>query len=186
MTISETPFSQADLPFGTSLQLSIPSSDDCRAFIKAATESVSFHHPWIKAPQDEATFQNYINNIDFERQISFLLKKRDDGAIVGVINVSEIVRGVFQSAYLGFYAFAGHERQGYMSEGLSLVCRYCFDTLMLHRLEANIQPDNQRSLGLIQKLGFKKEGFSPRYLFINNEWRDHERYAITAEDYNAL
>jgi len=106
---------------------------------------------------------------------------KSDGAIVGVVNVSEIVRAAFQSAYLGYYAFRPHAGQGHMTEGLALVLRHAFRSLGLHRLEANIQPGNHPSRKLARRLGFRKEGFSPRYLKIGGRWRDHERWAIVRE-----
>lgn len=72
-----------------------------------------------------------------------------------------------------------------MSAGLKLVLRHFFEEMKLHRLEANIQPENKRSIQLVKNNGFRYEGFSPRYLKINNEWRGHEHWAITAEDYIA-
>jgi [ribosomal protein S5]-alanine N-acetyltransferase len=110
-----------------------------------------------------------------------LVRRRADDAIVGVVNLNEIVRGSFQSAYLGYYAFRPHAGQGYMAEGLALVLRHAFGGLGLHRLEANIQPGNRQSRGLVRRLGFRKEGFSPRYLKIGGRWRDHERWAIVRE-----
>jgi ribosomal-protein-alanine N-acetyltransferase len=100
-----------------------------------------------------------------------------------VVNVNEIVRGVFQSAYLGFYAFAPYQGVGYMSEGLRLVIAEAFKRSGLHRLEANIQPTNSRSIALVKRLGFRLEGYSQNYLKISGRWRDHERWAITIEDW---
>ena len=105
---------------------------------------------------------------------------RATGAFVGVINISNIVRGLFRSAYLGYYAFAGFERQGLMSDGLRAVVRHAFGAMKLHRLEANIQPGNAASIALARACGFAWEGFSPRYLKIGGRWRDHERWAILA------
>ena len=102
--------------------------------------------------------------------------------MAGVVNLNEIVRGVFKSAYLGYYAFLPHAGSGCMKAGLGAVIRRAFGTLGLHRLEANIQPGNRASIGLVSGLGFRREGFSPRYLKIGGRWRDHERWAITRED----
>jgi ribosomal-protein-alanine N-acetyltransferase len=110
----------------------------------------------------------------------FLVCRSTDQALVGVINLSNIVQGAFKSGYLGYYAYSGLERQGYMKLGLKSVDRYSFKTLKLHRLEANIQPGNEASIRLAASCGFQKEGYSRRYLKINGRWRDHERWAILA------
>jgi ribosomal-protein-alanine N-acetyltransferase len=109
-----------------------------------------------------------------------------DGAVLGVVNLNEIVRGAFDSAYLGYYGFSPHTGQGYMTEGLRLVLRHAFRRLGLHRLEANIQPGNRASRALVRRLGFRREGFSPRYLKIGGPWRDHERWAIVREAWATL
>lgn len=114
-------------------------------------------------------------------RVRLLVCRRADGAIVGVVNVSEIVRAALQSAYLGYYAFQAHAGQGYMTEGLALVLRHAFRRLGLHRLEANIQPRNLASRKLVRRLGFRKEGFSPRYVKVGGRWRDHERWAIVRD-----
>jgi len=111
---------------------------------------------------------------------ALLVCERESNRIVGVINITNIVLGVFRSGYLGFYAFAGFERRGLMYEGLRTAVRYAFDKLKLHRLEANIQPGNAASIALVKSCGFSKEGYSPRYLKIAGRWRDHERWAIRA------
>ena len=100
-----------------------------------------------------------------------------------MINVSEIVRGPFRSAYLGYYAFVPHAGRGYMTEALTLALRWAFRGLRLHRVEANIQPGNQASRALVRGLGFRREGFSRRYLKVAGRWRDHERWALVAEDW---
>lgn len=98
----------------------------------------------------------------------------------GLVNISSIIRGRFQSASVAYAAFAPSAGQGYMTEGLALAVRYAFQELRLHRLEANIQPGNKASLGLVRRLGFRCEGCAPDMLFIDGAWRDHERWAITS------
>ena len=112
-----------------------------------------------------------------------LVCRLEDGAIVGAITLSEIIHGNLQSAYMGYYVGARFARQGYMTEGVSLVLRRAFGKLRLHRVEANIQPANEPSIRLVKRLGFTREGFSRRYLRIAGRWRDHERWAILAEDW---
>jgi ribosomal-protein-alanine N-acetyltransferase len=106
-----------------------------------------------------------------------------ESELAGVINVSEIVRGAFQSAYLGYYAFAPHDGLGYMSRGVEAVLADVFRVHRLHRVEANIQIGNLASSELVRRLGFRKEGLSPRYLKVGGRWRDHERWALTVEDW---
>lgn len=113
----------------------------------------------------------------------FLICRNDTGAIAGVVNISQIFRGAFQCAYLGFYAMEGHQGQGLMREGLAMTLGVAFRELKLHRLEANIQPSNVRSSDLVKSLGFRLEGFSPCYLKIAGRWRDHDRWAILREQF---
>ena len=163
-----------------------PVPGDAVAFLEMVRQSRDLHHPWIQPPDDAESFGRYAEGAAAPRFQGFLICRRDTGEIAGVANLSEIVRGVFQSAYLGFYASARCAGQGLMKEGLGLVIRHAFEMLGLHRLEANVQPGNARSLALTRSLGFQKEGFSPRYLKIAGEWRDHERWALLAEDWRVI
>jgi ribosomal-protein-alanine N-acetyltransferase len=115
-----------------------------------------------------------------------LAYRRDDGAIVGFVNISQIVRGRLQSGFMGYGGVAGQTGQGYMTEAIGLALRRAFTELRLHRIEANIQPNNAASIALVRRCGFELEGFSPRYLKVGGRWRDHERWAIRAEQWRAL
>jgi len=137
--------------------------------------------PWVAPPVSRAAFTLYLRRARRPTERAFLVCRLEDRAIAGVINVSQIFYGNLQSAYLGYYAGGPFMGQGYIAEGLRLVLRHAFDTLGLHRLEANIQPGNRASIRLVKRAGFRREGFSPRYLKILGRWRDHERWAITAQ-----
>ena len=156
--------------------------DDKDAFILAMQHSQSLHHPWVKAPTTVQEFDEYFVRSQQANQKSFLVCDLSDN-IAGVFNVSEIVRGQFQNAYLGFYAVAEYAGIGCMSAGLKLVLQKVFHEMKLHRLEANIQPENARSIQLVKKNEFRYEGFSPHYLKINGDWCGHEHWAMTVEDY---
>ena len=117
------------------------------------------------------------------RSTTFFVFMRED--LVGVVTVSEIVRGQFQNAYLGYYVFESFRRRGLMTAAVALVVTKAFRKLRLHRVEANIQPANVASIRLVRRLGFRKEGLSRRYLKINGKWRDHERWAVTREEWKA-
>ncbi|MGN6170228.1 MAG: GNAT family N-acetyltransferase [Solirubrobacteraceae bacterium] len=163
--------------------LRAPGRADQVEFVSLMRSSRSFHRPWATAPTDEERFAAYLADArrpDFE---AMLVCSYDDDSIVGFFNLSQITRGYLQSAYLGYAVGKRYSRQGYMSSGLELVLRHAFLTLRLHRVEANIQPDNRASIALAQGAGFRREGFSPRYLKIGGRWRDHERWAILAEDW---
>jgi [ribosomal protein S5]-alanine N-acetyltransferase len=167
---------------GALVALSAPSPSDAEEFIDAVVASHSLHHPWLDAPDSPARFAAYLERVKSEDQVSLLLRHRSCGQLIGFVNVNNIVRGGFQSAYLGYGAFASHAGRGLMTEGLRAVVGVAFGDLGLHRLEANIQPGNARSLALVKRLGFEKEGFSRRYLRIDGDWRDHERWALLVDD----
>ena len=165
--------------------LRTPGLGDRKEFIVLMRTSRAFHSPWATAPTDYERFAAYLadaRRADFE---AMLLCRGEDDAIVGFFNLSQIIRRGFQSAYLGYAVGQPFAGQGYMRDGLALVLRHAFSTLRLHRVEANIQPTNTSSLGLARGAGFRREGFSPRYLKIGGRWRDHERWAILAEEWRA-
>ena len=160
-----------------------PTMEDARAFIGLTRMSVGLHAPWVSPPTQLETYARYLESLDGHHKLGFLICRQVNGELLGLVNVSEIVRGAFHSAYLGYWIGAPFSRQGYMRVGLNAVINHCFDAHHLHRLEANIQPDNAASIALVKGLGFRREGYSPDYLHIAGEWRDHERWAITNPDW---
>jgi ribosomal-protein-alanine N-acetyltransferase len=162
--------------------LSAPTEADEQEFLGAVRASAALHHPWIAPPSTHDAYRLWLERTRRPDQVAYLLRHAACGGLVGYASVSNIVRWALQSGYLGYGAFAGHEGRGLMTEGLRAVLRDLFAELGLHRVEANIQPSNQRSLALARRLGFTQEGFSRRYLIIDGDWRDHERWAILAED----
>ena len=160
-----------------------PAASDRKEFVSLMRASRSFHKPWASAPTDDDRFAAYLADAqrpDFE---ALLVCRVDDLAILGFFNLSQIVRRALQSAYLGYAIGKPFAGNGYMREGLELVLRHGFTELRLHRIEANIQPGNRASIALARGAGFRREGFSPRYLKIAGRWRDHERWAILADDW---
>jgi len=149
-------------------------------FLGLVRASAGLHGPWMSLPSTPEDFRAYLRRYERPGEESLLVCLRGTGAIAGMVNVNNIVRGRFQCGSVGYAAFAPTAGQGYMTEGLGLVVRHAFEELRLHRLEANIQPGNHSSLRLVRRLGFRYEGYSPDMLFIDGAWRDHERWAITA------
>jgi ribosomal-protein-alanine N-acetyltransferase len=152
-------------------------------FLAAVRRSRALHRPWIEPPATPAAFDAYLRRCRGRAFRGLFVVVAATRELAGVVNVSEIVRGHFQSAYLGYYALAPFARRGLMTEGLGLVVDHAFTALGLHRLEANVQPANAASRRLVRRLGFRREGLSPRYLEVGGRWRDHERWAILDEDW---
>ncbi|MFG2109581.1 GNAT family N-acetyltransferase [Micromonospora chersina] len=159
-----------------------PRPDDEAEFVAAARRSHDLHHPWLAAPSDAGQYAAYLRKIRGRGSAGYLLCDRSTGEIAGYANISGIVMGALRGGYLGYAAFLPYAGTGHASAGVRLVIEHAFTTLGLHRLEANIQPGNEPSKRLAQRLGFRLEGFSPDYLFIDGAWRDHERWAITAPE----
>jgi ribosomal-protein-alanine N-acetyltransferase len=158
-----------------------PAASDEQELVALMRASRRLHKRWVAPPLDEVSFQLFLARARRPNALALLACHAGEGNILGVFSLSEIVHGAFQSAYLSYYVGAPFARQGYMTEGLELVLRHSFNNLRLHRLEANIQPENVASIALVQRCGFSLEGFSPRYLKIRNRWRDHQRWALLAE-----
>lgn len=154
--------------------------DEIAALTRASTE---LHRRWlgVHEPTVEA-FERRLERFGRPTHEGFVICLRETGAIVGGVNVNDILRGSRQCATLGFTAYATTTGRGYLTEGLGLVIRHAFGPLGLHRLEASIQPGNTRSLALVRRLGFRYEGFSPAFQAIDGEWRDHERWALVSGD----
>ena len=165
------------------VRLEFPTHQRQNEFLALVRRSRALHSPWVSPPATPEKYQQYLEQCATPNFRGFLIVQCQHDTSAGVANVSSITGGNLQSAYLGFYSFASSARQGLMREGLSLVLNEAFTTLRLHRIEANIQPGNTASLQLVQRLGFRREGFSPRYLKVRGRWRDHERWALLAEEW---
>ncbi|MFD7695661.1 GNAT family N-acetyltransferase [Streptomyces sp. NPDC059805] len=157
--------------------------EDGAEFTARVRESRELHRPWLFPPDSAAAYTAYAGRLIEDRaKAGFLVCAKDDGgALAGYININNIVQGAFRSGALGYGAFAHAAGRGLMREGLDLVVDHAFGMMGLHRLEINVQPGNAASIGLARACGFRLEGYSPDLLFIDGAWRDHERWAITAE-----
>lgn len=176
------PAARPRLETGMRTYLRAPRAGDARGFLALVRGSRKLHGSWVAPPATTEQFRSYLARMRKPDAKAFLVCRTEDDAIAGVINLSQIFLGSFRSAYLGYYAFEPLAGEGHMTEGMMLVLRHAFGAMGLHRLEANVQPGNPRSIALVQRCGFRKEGFSPRYLKVAGRWRDHERWAITVEE----
>jgi ribosomal-protein-alanine N-acetyltransferase len=169
-------------PDDARVHLRVLARSDRDEFLALARESRELHRPWTYPPERADQFDDLFARSRRDDFVCLLACVNETDEIAGVFTISQIVRGAFQSAYLGYYAHERHSRQGLMREAMEQVLDHTFGPLALHRLEANIQPGNQPSIALARGAGFRLEGFSPRYLLIGGQWRDHERYAITVDE----
>jgi ribosomal-protein-alanine N-acetyltransferase len=163
------------------VELHSVTSRDRADYLAATRASRRLHRPWVDPPTSDAEFTALLRRARADEFEPMVVRRLEGAAIVGFFNISHIIRGGLQSAFLGFGAVSGHQGHGYMTEGLKLVLRRSFTELGLHRLEANVQPANGRSIALVQRCGFVHEGFSARYLKVGGRWRDHEHWAMYAE-----
>lgn len=176
---------------GEQVALWRPRADDRREFLAAVAASRDLHGEWVHPPRNTAGYAEFSRRARARDRMALVVRRMDRGSLagplIGVVNINNISGGSFANATLGYYGFAAGIASGVgggrMTEAVRLAVEHCFGPLELHRVEANIQPANLRSRLLIERLGFRHEGFSPRMLRIGGEWRDHDRYAITAEEW---
>ncbi|WP_221585839.1 GNAT family N-acetyltransferase [Microbacterium sp. G2-8] len=105
-----------------------------------------------------------------------------DGEIAGQLNVWGIARGSLSSATIGYWVSERFAGRGITPTAVALATDLCFEKLHLHRMEICIRPENAASIRVVEKLGFRYEGFRRRYIHINGDWRDHHAFALTRED----
>jgi ribosomal-protein-alanine N-acetyltransferase len=158
--------------------------DELTALIR---KSRRFYRGFIAMPfKSRKQFAEYAKRSPAGDRFRFLICRKPDGIIIGSIGLFHIVRLSLQNGVVGYMVGAPFARQGFATESLRLILRFAFKTLKLHRVEANIQPNNAASIALVKRIGFKFEGCSPRYLKIRGKWRDHGRWVILAEDWRKL
>ena len=184
----------AILVSGERVYLRHPVAADRDEFLALRRASRDLHAPWEPLPQGDPpvqpvsteAFDRFLASSDTPTTQRHLVCRFTDHAMVGYFGLSQIFRGAFCSCYVGYWTGAPFVRQGYATEGMALTLVRAFTQLGLHRVEANIVPDNAPSLSVARRCGLRREGYSPRYLKIAGEWRDHERWAITVEDWQHI
>ena len=174
------------LTHGT-IQLRVAKMRDAKRLEALILGNRSWLRPW------EATNPSSPNSFDVKAQLRGLIRQLDDqsgipfvievqGQIQGQLNIANIMYGSVSSAVLGYWVAPEVAGQGVMPTAVALATDYLMDQVGLHRVEINIRPENQASLRVIQKLGFRYEGLKQRYIHINGDWRDHYVFALTKEE----
>lgn len=175
---------------GARVILKPPALGDYQAWAALRDESRSFLKPWEPTwPADDLTRAAYKRRIKrYQREIlddmsyPFFVFRAEDNRLLGGLTLSNVRRGVTQSCSLGYWMGVHHAGHGYMAEAVRLVVGHAFDGLKLHRIEAASMPHNTRSITLLEKAGFSREGFARRYLLIDGQWQDHVLYALLTDD----
>lgn len=175
---------------GVDIFLRPPQIADYPMWAELRSASRDFLKPWEPSwASDDLTrnaFRRRIRryqqeNRDGHAHALFIFRKEDE-QLVGGLNLANIRRGVTQSANLGYWMGATYAGQGYMSAAVRSALPFAFKTVGLHRVEAACIPDNLRSINLLQRIGFQREGYAREYLCIDGQWRDHVLFAILNKD----
>ena len=175
---------------GDTVYLRLPTMGDFPAWVTERSDSLAFLKPWEPTwSTDDLTrpsFKRRVRRVQREASeqsgFAFLLFRREDDALLGGITLSNIRRGVSQSCSLGYWMSVRHAGRGYMRRAVDVILTFAFGELRLHRVEAACIPTNDRSLALLQKAGFVREGYASRYLLIDGRWQDHVLLSRTADD----
>ena len=175
---------------GNGVTLRLPQSTDYAAWAALRGQSREFLTPWEPTwPADDLTrtafrrrIRRYTEDQRNDLAYAFLVFRDRDNALVGGLTLANVRRGVAQAGSIGYWVGAPFTRQGYMTAALRTLIPFSFGTLRLHRLEAACIPSNAASIGLLEKTGFKREGYARRYLCINGIWQDHLLYARLRDD----
>lgn len=157
--------------------------EDEQIFLGMVRASHAIHHPWVSPPSDTAPFQELLTRNRKDDFKTIVVRPKGERDIIGVFNISQIFYRNFQNSIMGYYTNIAYHGQGYMREGLLQTVVYVFFKLKLHRIEANVICENERSIKFVKNFGFRHEGMSKNYLYIDNAWRDHEKFALTREDW---
>lgn len=178
---------------GAQVSLRYPVASDHNEWSRLRAESRAFLEPWEPswAPDDltRSAFRHRIRRYDADRDtgqsLALFVCLKSTGELIGGITLGAIRRGAAQSCMLGYWMGERHAGKGLMRDALETLVPHVFDTMLLHRIEAACIPDNARSQRLLEKIGFRREGFLNGYLKINGKWRDHLLYALIAEDWHS-
>jgi ribosomal-protein-alanine N-acetyltransferase len=175
---------------GDGVYLRAPQMSDFAAWSSLRERSRAFLVPWEPTwPDDDLTrasfrrrLRRYAEDMRADLAYAFLLFRKDDSALLGGITLTNIRRGVAQAGSMGYWTGAPYAAQGYMTRGVSALVPFTFEVLRLHRVEAACIPTNQASIRLLERTGFKREGYARQYLCINGMWQDHLLYARLRDD----
>ena len=137
----------------------------------------------LSLPSFLKTLKSQKENQSGDRVYDLGVFTASDGALVGIVSLMDVVRGLFQNAFLGLTIFNRYWQCGYGKAATKAIIDIAFNDLGLHRLEAGVEPRNRRCLQGIRAFGFRKEGRKKRAVYLRGEWRDLMMYSLTCEDF---
>lgn len=187
---SVTPAEIGPVVQGDGVMLRVPQMSDFEEWAALRAASRAFLIPWEPTwPADDLTrsafrrrIRRYWRDVREDVSYPFFVFRAHDDALLGGLTLSNVRRGVAQTAALGYWLGQPFSRRGYMTAAVDAVLPFAFNTLGLHRVEAACLPTNGPSIRLLRRCGFAEEGYARHYLKINGEWRDHLLFAILADD----
>jgi [ribosomal protein S5]-alanine N-acetyltransferase len=175
---------------GDGVVLRTPQATDHAEWADLRERSRDFLTPWEPIwPADDLSrsafrrrIRRYSEDLRSDQSYAFLLFRTSDGRMVGGLTLANVRRGVAQAGSLGYWMGAAYARQGHMTAAVNAIIPFAFGTLKLHRIEAACIPANVASVRLLERTGFKREGFARQYLCIDGAWQDHLLYARLKDD----
>lgn len=183
---------QPDTPllFGEQHILRLPRASDYPQWATLRSASRTFLQPWEPTWRDDelsqVAFRSRVNRGREEYRAGYavplLLFSRPDMRLLGGLTIGYIRRGAAQSCMIGYWMGEAHAGQGHMLAALNIAIPYIYGQLQLHRIEAACIPENRKSIRLLEKAGFEREGLLRKYLKINGEWRDHLMFSRLPDD----
>ncbi|KAA6447693.1 GNAT family N-acetyltransferase [Bacillus swezeyi] len=161
-------------------------AEDAEASLKLQTDNRSFFEQFSMERNDEfytiegqkKRLQRFYENMQNDEDYYFGIFHQADDALIGTVNLFQILRGSLQSAFIGYFLDEKHNGKGYTTEAAKLMVEYSFDDLKLHRVEAGVMPRNIASIRVLEKAGFHKEGIARKNVKINGKWEDHQLLAV--------
>lgn len=171
---------------GPAVFLRRPTAKDRAEWIALRESSLEHLLPWeprLHVRSEAERWDTFFRTSDSEDRQRLLIFRNEDSRMVGYVGLNGIRHGALQGCDMGYWMGKEFTRRGYMTEGVQLAIRHAFARLELHRVEANVQPHNVASIGVLKKAGFRFEGVALRFLQIDGKWCDHQRWAMTIEEW---
>jgi len=176
------PAGTQDQPPTARVRISLLEPGDIPELAALLADSADFHRGWVSYPTTPDAVSSFAAGAGANGMLIFAVRCRDDGALAGLMTLCRFSGEPWATAEYGCAAGSRHRGHGYLTEATALLADYAFSELGLHRIEALVRPDNRASARMLARAGFRPEGLARGAVRVDGAWRDHERWALTAED----